>query len=452
MKDSHMKTQSGKTPLIVSYFLSTLMGNAAITLAGYQEIWILGTGEAATGYLAAYAGVATVFAWINAVAYFFAMGTGCLVASSEIPRAFDKANLGLLWGVVTGLVIGTIGFFAPEEWVMLLGAKKESLSLTYHGIRWMMTGSPLLIAGHVLAWVLRSIGKKCISSIGLILMGLGQIVIALILQQCGVERYRAVIGSIIGGQILSTLYFVSCWIYFLNKQKKSVLIAGERKVKKKLSHKRQCLCEVLGDMKEITKAGLPSLARQGSISLGLAVSNVIAGLYSLEAQSVMTAGNRFMTLPFGVVVAVCQAYQPIAGQEMRRQETSKEEYYIARRFGLWMSSLAVIGLFLTGRGMLRMIPGELPGKEALLVVLGSQLVALPFVMYSQLVVTQFQICRDWKRGIFLAVLRNGLFFVPVLWVAHKMLGIWGVLIGQSLTDLLVFPVAIKMIKKSGHFR
>ncbi len=448
MNDSLKKAQSGKNPLIVPYFLSTLMSNAAIVLAGYFEIWILGKGKTAETNLAAYAGVATVYAWITAIAYFFAMGTGCVTVTEKNREAMKKGNSGLVWGGLAGVLLVILGGTLPEEWVYCLGAKAESFILTYQGVRRMLLFAPALIFSHTFGTIFRGMGKKGLSSAGLSVMGVGQILATIIMIYMGVDKFQAVVWGVVLGEILSFLFFTFFWIIFLFKWKVYRLNRG-----KKENSTRECKrIKPVMLLREIGKSGLPSLARQGSISIGLWATNVIAGRYSLGAQSIMTAANRFMSLPFGIVIAICQAYQPIAGQGMEKGKTKKEEFFVARRFGIWMVSIAVVGLFLTGRGILKMIPGDLLGEDVLLLIVGSQIFVLPLVMYSQLVVTQFQVCKDWKAGLFLAVLRNGLLFLPVLWLSEKILGIWGILIAQSLTDILVFPVSVKIIRKRGHFQ
>lgn len=443
INDSSKEAQSRNNPVIVPYFLSTLMSNAAITLGGYLEIWILGTGKEATQNLASYAGIATVQAWITAIAYFLAMGVGCAVAEATEEEAVQKGRVGLLAAACVGGCMVLLTFMLRPEWMMLLGAKKESVAQTYMGVRWMLLASPCLMISHVFGTFFRGLGKKVSSSVGLTLMGSGQILSMFLLRLWGMDALTGVVWSVVIGEALSLSFYGVIWIIFLIKRRKNGLT-------------KSCVgCErknfVMETLLEITKSGVPSLARQGSISVGLWATNLIAGSYSLAAQSVMTAAGRFMTLPFGIVIAVCQAYQPIASKMKERKEGKKEEYFIARRFGLWMITIAVTGVLIAGKGVLNLIPGKLPGKNTLLAIIGSQTMVLPAVFYSQLVITQLQVLKDWKAGTLLAVLRNGLVFVPVLWVLNQCFEIWGLFFAQGVTDLLVLPMSMYVLKKRASF-
>lgn len=444
INDSLNKAQSGNVPMIVSYFLSTLMSSAAITLAGYLEIWILGSGSDATENLAAYAGVATLQAWITAIAYFFAMGTGCAVAGAKDGEEVKAGLVGLILGGIVGGILVFSSLVIRPEWMFVFGTKKESIQQTYEGVRLMLLAAPGLILSHIFGTFFRSLGKKLISAVGLSVMGIAQIVTAYLLVFAGLKKLTAVVWGIAIGQGLSLILFLFTWIIFLTKEKKQNL-----RMKKIINGPKDSAKKII---QEIIKSGLPSLARQGSISAGMWATNLIAGGYGMGAQSLMTAANRFMTLPFGIIIAICQAYQPIASRsEGNGENGKKEEYIIARRFGLWMITIAVIGVIIAGKGILSAIPGEIQGKDTLLVIIGSQTMVLPAVMCSQLIITQFQVCKDWKAGVFLAILRNGLVFVPVLWILNRCFGIWGLFLGQSITDLLVLPASIKLLQKRGAF-
>ena len=446
INDSYTKAQSGNTPLIVSYFLSTLISSGCIALAGYLEIWILGTGQGAADYLAAYAGVATIQAWVTAVAYFIAMGTGCVVGEATKEEGIKKGCVGLTLGLLAGLGFVVISLSLKPEWVTLLGAKESNVQDTFSGVKIMLLASPCLILSHIFGTFFRSMGKKVLSSVGLSLLGVAQIVSAIILSWSGVEKLDSVIWGIAIGETLSFFFFLTMWIIFLFINKKCGL-KGEKKNFERGKKFKNNMALFRNVIPGIIKSGLPSLARQGGISAGLWVTNLLAGKYSLEAQSVMTAANRFMTLPFGIIIAVCQAYQPIASRAEKAKEESEEEFIVARRFGLWMICIVLFGLFLAGKGILNMIPGQFPGKDTLLVIIGSQTMVLPAVMYSQLIITQFQVRKDWVAGTFLSVLRNALVFIPVLWLMDYFMGIWGLFLGQSISDLLVLPISEKVFSK-----
>lgn len=424
--------------MIVPYFLSTIASMAAITIAGYLEVWILGKGANTTGNLAAFGSVSTIQAWITAVAYFFAMGTGCVVAGNKQGTSYLKGNVGLLTGAVVGVILGVTFFFLPEKWVFILGANRENASRVFRGISVLGLASPALILAHTYGTVFRGLGKKVISSLGLTFMGVSQAGVSFFLVQWGMDSFFAVIWGLVVSQILTAVLFSAFWIWTLLHNRKGTGSKARRNI-------------WMDTIREILKAGIPSLARQGSISVGLWATNVIAGRYGAGVQSLLAAGGRFMTLPFGVVIAVCQAYQPIASAKMEDERANKEEYYVSRRFGAWITSLVALGILIAGRSLLKIIPGEYAGKEAIMVIIVSQTLVLPLVMYTQLVITHFQVCKEWKAGIILATLRNGIIYVPILWLLNSVAGIWGLLLSQSLVDIMDYPIGYRMMQKRGHF-
>ena len=105
-----------------------------------------------------------------------------------------------------------------------------------------------------------------------------------------------------------------------------------------------------------------------------------------------------------------------------------------------LSILAVIGLLLSDHlvGLFR--------DDPLVIEIGSfalkaQLIALFFQPLSICSNMMFQSIGKNKTATFLSALRSGLVFIPVLLISSRLIGLTGIQISQTITDVITFIVS-----------
>ena len=158
----------------------------------------------------------------------------------------------------------------------------------------------------------------------------------------------------------------------------------------------------------------------------------------------MTIVNRICFFIFAVGLGIGQGYQPVSAFNYgaKKYKRVRTGFFFTWGIGeLLLSILAIIGLFLSDTlvGLFRDDPQVIEiGSFAL----KAQLIALFFQPLSICCNMTFQSVGKNKAATFLSALRSGLVFIPVLFSLKAILGLTGIQIAQTVTDVITFFISI----------
>ena len=183
--------------------------------------------------------------------------------------------------------------------------------------------------------------------------------------------------------------------------------------------------------------------RQGLSSVSTMLLNNAAGLYGDAAVAGMTIVNRICFFIFAVGLGIGQGFQPVCSFNYgaKKFKRVKKGFFFTWGVGeVLLSVLAVIGLLLSDHlvGIFR--------DDPLVIEIGSfalkaQLIALFFQPLSICSNMMFQSIGKNKTATFLSALRSGLVFIPVLLISSRLIGLTGIQISQTITDVITFIVS-----------
>ena len=183
--------------------------------------------------------------------------------------------------------------------------------------------------------------------------------------------------------------------------------------------------------------------RQGLSSVSTMLLNNAAGLYGDAAVAGMTIVNRICFFIFAVGLGIGQGFQPVCSFNYgaKKFKRVKKGFFFTWGVGeVLLSILAVIGLLLSDHlvGIFR--------DDPLVIEIGSfalkaQLIALFFQPLSICSNMMFQSIGKNKTATFLSALRSGLVFIPVLLISSRLIGLTGIQISQTITDVITFIVS-----------
>jgi Na+-driven multidrug efflux pump len=285
-----------------------------------------------------------------------------------------------------------------------------------------------MTATFVLNNILRYEGKAALAMIGLTSGGILNILGDwLLVSKLGLGIDGAGI-STAASQIISFSILLSM---FLRRKTQSRI--SLRYLKKGLPH-----------LKSILATGFPSLMRQGLSSVSTMLLNNLAGGYGDAAVAAMTIVNRICFFIFAVGLGIGQGYQPVCSFNYgaKKYQRVKKGFFFTWIAGeVFLSVLAVFGLILSDHlvGIFRDDPAVIAiGSFAL----KAQLIALFFQPLSICSNMTFQSVGKNKSATFLSALRSGLVFIPVLVISSRLLGLTGIQISQTVTDVITFFVSV----------
>lgn len=385
------------------------------------------------------AAVGVVFALMSLIqAIGFTVGMGAASSISRLlgARENDAADVYASSAVVMAAILGAVtsasGLLLLEPLMTLLGATETSLPYASQYAAYILVGAPVMCVTFALNAVLRAEGHAAFCTIGIALGGVVNIILDPILiftLEMGVSG--AAIATLIS-QIISFLVLVS------------VFITGKTVVK--LLPGR--VSKSLGLYVKIIANGSPTLCRQGLASLASALLAITSKPYGDAAVAALTIAAKVYAMIRNFIVGIGQGYQPVAGYNYgaANYRRVKRGFFFTLSVGT-VICLAAAALIALGSETVMSAFGK---DEQEVISVGSDALktfcfSLPVLGFSTYVNQMLQCLGRNKSAAFLASCRQGVFFVPLIFILTHFFGIVGTEYTQSIADILTFAVSVPFL-------
>ncbi len=430
--DNHYKfmTETPVSKLIIKLGIPTTISMLVTNIYNMADTYFVGT--LGTSASAAVGIVFGLMAVIQAVGFTFGHGAGSIISrklgAKDNKSADLVASASFFTSIAAGLLITVFGLIFSTPFLRLLGSTDTILPFAKDYALWILLAAPLMTASFVLNNILRYEGKAALAMIGLTAGGalniLGDF---LLIRVFDFGIYGAGISTAFS-QLVSFLILLSM---FLRKKTQSTISVKNLK-------------GGIPKLKNIVATGLPSLMRQGLSSVSTMLLNNAAAFYGDPAVAAMTIVNRICFFIFAVGLGIGQGYQPVSAFNYgaKKFKRVKKGFFFTWGIGeVLLAILAIIGLIFSDSlvGIFRDDPEVIKiGSFAL----KAQLIALFFQPLSICCNMTFQSVGKNKSATFLSALRSGLVFIPMLFILKYFLGLTGIQVAQTVTDILTFFISI----------
>lgn len=428
-----------KTPipkLILTLAVPTIIGmliTSAYNMADAYFVSKLGT--SASGAIGI---VFSLMAIIQALGFTVGMGSGStisrLLGKKENDKAQEMASSALAVSFILGIILSVTGLLMLEKMMMLLGATKSILPYAVEYAKYILYAAPVMMASFVLNNLLRAEGKTKLAMTGIGIGGILNIALdPLLIFGFGMDIGGAAVATLIS-QVIGFMVLLSFF------RKKTILRFSIRKISKKFTI-----------YKEFIGNGMPSLFRQGLASVASVALNRVAAAQSDAAVAAMSIVGKIFMMVFCVLIGFGQGYQPAAGYNYGAKEYGRVKK--AYRFMLWAGTgvMTVLGILLYAAApwLLEQFVSDDPKVMEIGVrALRMQCAVMPFMPLGVACNMTFQAVGRSAMASFLAACRQGVFFLPLIWVLPKFYGIVGMEIAQPAADAATFLVCLPVIR---HF-
>ena len=199
--------------------------------------------------------------------------------------------------------------------------------------------------------------------------------------------------------------------------------------------------------REIVAGGLPSLARQGLGCIAAICLNQMAGNYGDSAIAAFSIVNRVIIFVSSALIGFGQGFQPVCGFNF-----GAEKYDRVRK-AFWFSASVMTGycvvFAVTGILFAPEIVSIFRADDVEVIRYGSmalrwQCAAFPLVGIIVLSNMYLQNIRRVIPAVVVAMSRQGIFFIPLLFILESLAGIDGLLVAQPISDVISFALALPL--------
>ncbi len=391
-------------------------------------------GRISTQATAAVGLVFSVMSIIQAVGFFCGHGSGNYIArllgAGKTKEANEAAATGFAMAAIIGVIFTTLGiiFIAPIS--RLIGATPTTIADTEAYMRIIMIGAPIMMCQFVVNNHLRFQGSAIYAMAGLLCGA----IINIFLDPLLIFVFKmGVVGAAVAtvaGQCISFC----------------VLLIGSRRgenIRYHFSNIRLNGHYIL----QIVNGGAPSLFRQVLTSLSAILLNTAAGSFGGDAAIAgMSVVTRIAMLVASMIIGFGQGYQPVcsfnygAGLKTR----VKEGYYFCIKWGaVWLTAAGII-CFAFAPSIIGWFRDDPEVIKVGALALRCQAVAMPLMSFNFIGNMMLQSMGKGVKGSITSSARNGIFFIPLILILPRFLGLLGVEISQAIADVLAVAMTVPM--------
>lgn len=433
MSRRDMLTKTPIPQLIIKLSIPTII--SMLVTAFYNSADTYFVGKISTEATAAVGLVFSVMAIIQACGFFCGHGSGNylsrMLGAGKKEEANCMASTGFAIAMILGVLVAVIGnVFAPTlcGWI---GADSSTMADTEIYMRIILMGAPLMMCQFVINNQLRFQGSAMYAMVGLMCGAVINIVLdplLILVFKLGVAG--AAIATV-SGQFISfvVLFIGSTRGENIRLHLKNVHINGHY-------------------LLEIINGGAPSLFRQGLAALSTLLLNRYAGIYGgTAAIAGMTIVTRVMMMTISALIGFGQGYQPVCsfnyGAGLKKRV--REGFYFCVRWGaIFLFVLAVL-CFIFAPDIIRWFRNDPAVVEVGAFALRCQSCVLPVNAVLIMGNMMLQSMGKGLKATITSSARNGIFFVPLIIILPMFLGLTGVEITQTCSDVLSLLLTVPFV-------
>ena len=194
----------------------------------------------------------------------------------------------------------------------------------------------------------------------------------------------------------------------------------------------------------IIQGGLPSLARQGLASVATICLNLAAKPYGDAVIAAMGVVQRIMMFGGSAMIGFGQGFQPVCGFNYGAR------LYKRVREGFWFcvksSTVFLLAVSALGFAFAPQLVALFRDDPEVIAIgaaaLRFQCVTFFFQGWVVMSNMMLQTIGRTVPATFLAMARQGVFFIPLVWILSTALGIPGIQMTQAVSDCLTLACAI----------
>ena len=425
-------TQAPVHRVIITMAIPTIISMLVTGLYNIADTFFVGKID--TQATAAVGVVFSLMFFVQAMGFFFGHGSGNYISRELGARrhenAIKMASTGFFSSFLVGVIVLILGEIFLTPLSLMLGSTPTILPYTEEYMQVILLGAPFLTSSLTLNNQMRLQGNAKFAMFGIVTGAILNVILdPLLIFTCGLGVSGAAWATVIGQAVSFVILFL------MTRRGENIAI-----------HFRN-FSPSLQRYKEIFYGGSPSMMRQGLACIATMSLNLAAGAYGDSAIAAMSIVGRIAMLSFAVVIGLGQGFQPVCGfcYGAGLYDRLKEAYRFTVIIGTsFLIVICIIGWIISGSliGVFRDDPKVIAIG---VVALRWQLCVFPvnaLILASNMLA---QTCRKPWRANILAAARQGLFFIPLIFILPSYFGLLGVEMCQAVSDVLSFTLTVPIV-------
>ena len=423
--------------LLVKTSIPTIIGILVMVIYNLTDTFFVGilNNKSMT---AAIGIVFSFMSFIQAIGFWFGYGSGNImskkIGENEEKEAEIISSIGILFAIVIGILIAILSCFFVLPLSKFIGgsASENLLNFTVEYLKVIIISIPFGLYSITLYNQLRLCGNVKDGMIGLLIGMAVNIVLDPVLMfvfKFGFigAGYATLIGQITGCIVLTNL-----------SGKNGNIAVNLKKVrinKDRVYH--------------ILAGGMPNFSRQSITSIASILLNVVAAKYGDGIIAALTISSRIVALAYMIMIGWGQGFQPICAMNYgaKQYDRVKKAFKFAVVGGTLFLIIATILLYVFSEPLIKTMSND---NEVILVgfeILRMQCITLPLLGYFAISGMLMQNIGQYFWASIISISRQGIFYIPLLYILSNIFGKFGIYLLQPVADVLSFGLAVIVVRK-----
>lgn len=422
-------------PLLVKTAIPTIIGMLISVIYNLTDTFFVGRLHnsamiAAIGVVFSFTGV------MQALGFWFGYGSGNAMAKNigaqDYAEAETISSIGIVLAIATGvaLAIAASIFVVPLAKRIGGNASHDVLIFTVQYLRIIIISVPFSLYAVTLYNQLRLCGNVRDGMIGLLSGMLSNMALDPLLMfplNMGFigAGYATLIGQIIGCIVLTALAKRHGNI--------PVNIKKARYSKTRIYH--------------ILAGGLPNFSRQAITSVALVLLNVTAAHYGESMIAALTISSKIVAVAYMIMIGWGQGFQPICAMNYGAKKYSrvKKAFITTVSIGTIFLIIAAIILFILAEQCIHLMSNDHDVISTGVTILKMQCFSMPLLGVFAVNSMFMQNIGNYGAALLISISRQGLFYVPLVYLLPAIYGKTGIYLVQPLSDVLSFVLAVAVM-------
>ncbi|MBD5638438.1 MATE family efflux transporter [Clostridium botulinum] len=381
-----------------------------------------------TSAIAAVSIVYPLFMFIGAIGVMFGAGGASylsrLLGEKKKEEADKTLTSTIIIGCIFSLIFTVISIIFLDKFLLMYGATETIMPYAREYGYTIVLGAVFTIGTGIMSNTIRAEGNSKYSMIATCIGGVINIILdPIFMFKFGMGIKGAAVATVIS-QIVSFVFLLR---YYYSK--KSYIKLGIKFFK-----------PTFNMFFEILKIGIPIFVTQVLASFALGFMNLGAKPYGDAAVAAMGIVFRVMSIGFYIVFGIGQGFQPVAGYNYGAKNFTrlKEAVKLSIKWSI-ISGIVISILFIVfAEGCMLIFTRDREVINIGIRAFRAASLLFPLFGYVNTYAVLYQALGKALGAFILSISRQGIFYIPLIFILPKFIGLEGVIFCQTAADGLAF--------------
>lgn len=425
-------------PLLIRMALPTMTGMMVSVIYSITDIlWIGRLND--TGMTAAIGITFSFVSLVQALGFWYGYGSGNVM--SRVLGAKDDAEAEIISGdgialsIGSGLVLALIGYPLARPLSVYIGGNisPQILGYTTDYLKIMVMALPFSLFSITVYNQFRLCGNGKDAMIGLTIGMLVNMILDPIFI-LGLQMSIAGAGwATLTGQAASCVYF-----FVFSRRHGNIPVSLLH-----VSFRNRRLYHILA-------GGAPNFTRQGITSFALlAVNQQAAAGYGDTVVAALTVSSRAASIGYMLMIGFAQGFQPICAMNFgaHQYDRVKKAFRLTVKMGTGFMVISAILLTAFARQLTGLLSADPQVIELSVLILRLQCISFPFLGFYAVSSMYMQNVGEYAGSLLISVSRQGIFYLPLLFLLPLVFGEMGLYLLQPAADIISVGLAVFVIRQ-----